>query len=147
MKRIDLNVDEVTTGDDLRLEYEGEPFTGEVVETVAGMMISQEFYVDGINDGPTREWWGDGVLKSEGTTRRGRPTGLYRDWHSNGRLACERVFDERGRLTEVRTWDEKWTPDECMKTGRPHVECSGCPHDPGTDKASPCSQFERQAMI
>lgn len=110
MKRIDLNIDETDSGDDLRLMYNGEPFTCEAVEAVGDQLLSQEFYVDGINDGPTREWWGDGVLKSEGTTRRGRPTGLYRDWHSNGRLACERVFDERGRLTEVRTWDENGRP-------------------------------------
>lgn len=66
MDRIDLSRDGVNWDEDLRLVYRGELFTGEVVETVAGQLLSQSFYVNGIPDGPDREWWAEGGLKSEG---------------------------------------------------------------------------------
>ncbi|BDT85158.1 hypothetical protein FMUAM8_09220 [Nocardia cyriacigeorgica] len=106
MKRIDLNIDETDSGDDLRLMYNGEPFTGEAVEAVGDQLLSQEFYVDGIAHGTTREWWPNGQLKMEGQVRHGLEYGVFRRWHENGQLAAENRFDDYGKLHTVHRWDE-----------------------------------------
>ncbi|MGW5384210.1 toxin-antitoxin system YwqK family antitoxin [Nocardia sp. NPDC003963] len=110
MKRINLNDMNHTIGDDLRLEYDGEPFTGEAVEEAAGLLFAQLFYVDGIRHGSSREWWDDGSLKSEGENFHGRPRGVYREWHRNGRLAGESVFSDAGDLITRSLWDEQGEP-------------------------------------
>jgi antitoxin component YwqK of YwqJK toxin-antitoxin module len=107
MNRIDLNFDPVTWDDDLRLQYRDEPFTGEVVETAAGQLLSQSFYVDGISHGPVREWWADGRLKSEGEMKRGVDVGIFRSWHHNGRLKSEIEFSDDGTPLSRRDWDEE----------------------------------------
>ncbi|GAB4583202.1 hypothetical protein Ntsu_10340 [Nocardia sp. IFM 10818] len=114
MQRIDRNLDgdQISVGDDLRLEYQGEPFTGEVVEAIGDELLSQEFYVNGIKNGPTREWWAGGPLKSEGEFRRGRVFGTFREWHDNGVQALEQEFNERGRMVSSRAWDEEGNPIE-----------------------------------
>ncbi|MGV9409186.1 toxin-antitoxin system YwqK family antitoxin [Nocardia sp. NPDC003693] len=112
MSRIDRTADhdQISVGDDLRLEYRGEPFTGEVVETIGDQLLSQVFYVDGVQHGADREWWADGPLKSEGEVRHGRAVGTFREWHHNGQLAREKQFNERGRLVSVTTWDDEGNP-------------------------------------
>ncbi|WP_040804587.1 toxin-antitoxin system YwqK family antitoxin [Nocardia concava] len=114
MQRIDYGVSrhEIATDDDLRLTFRGEPFTGEVVETIGDQLLSQEFYVAGVPHGPDREWWAGGPLKSEGEVDYGRPKGIWRSWHHNGQLAEEREFNGRGHLTAVRRWDEAGNPIE-----------------------------------
>ncbi|KZM75406.1 toxin-antitoxin system YwqK family antitoxin [Nocardia terpenica] len=109
-KRINANFDPVSWDDDLRLEYQGEPFTGEVVETLGDQLLSQEFYVNGIPHGPDREWWENGALKSEGQVRHGRAYGVFRTWHENGQLASEKHFSDNGRLHTVLEWDENGNP-------------------------------------
>ncbi|MEU1985381.1 hypothetical protein [Nocardia sp. NPDC019395] len=106
MKRIDLNLDATSVDGDLRLEHNGQPFTGEVVEElVPGQLLSQEFYVDGLPHGSTREWWPDGHLKSEGENYRGKPRGVLRRWHPDGRPDTMSLFDENGELSAVKKWD------------------------------------------
>lgn len=112
MTRIDLETDPVVYRNDGILEYEGEPFTGEVVEQLGDQLIAQQFYVDGIPHGPDREWWVDGGPKSEGEIRHGMPTGIYRAWHRNGQLAEEREFADDGRVAVLRRWDEDGNPIE-----------------------------------
>jgi hypothetical protein len=36
----------------------------------------------------------------------GRPVRTHREWHENGQMAVERVFDDHGDLMRVRRWDE-----------------------------------------
>lgn len=111
MKRINLNDMDHTTGDDLRLEDEnGEPFTGEVVDEAAGLLLAQLFYSNGIPHGPSREWWDDGTLRSEGENYHGRPRGIFKRWHRNGQLARESIFSDDGVLIERREWDEGGDP-------------------------------------
>ncbi|MGW4245443.1 toxin-antitoxin system YwqK family antitoxin [Nocardia sp. NPDC004722] len=112
MNKIDYSAsrDEIATDDDLRLTFRGEPFTGEVVETIGDQLLTQEFYVDGVPHGPDREWWADGSLKSEGEVVYGRPQGTWRSWHPNGQIAEEREFNSKGHLTTVRKWDEDGNP-------------------------------------
>ncbi|MBF6063795.1 hypothetical protein IU500_24465 [Nocardia terpenica] len=109
-KRINANFDPVSWDDDLRLEYQGEPFTGEVVETLGDQLLSQEFYVNGIPHGPNREWWSNGTLKLDGQARHGLPYGVFRTWHENGQLASEQHFSDDGQLHTVLEWDENGNP-------------------------------------
>ncbi|KOG33006.1 hypothetical protein AQJ84_34005 [Streptomyces resistomycificus] len=94
-----------------RLLYRGRPFTGEVEEYLGGVRVSLESYVDGLPDGPGREWYEDGSPESEMTVRKGRAVGVAKRWHPNGVLASERVFSEdNGALLAVREWDEDGLP-------------------------------------
>ncbi|MFF5189744.1 toxin-antitoxin system YwqK family antitoxin [Streptomyces sp. NPDC000345] len=102
-----------------RLLYRGElftgeveePFTGEVEEWLGGARVSLESYVDGRPDGPCREWYPDGRLRSEMTVRRGRAVGVSREWHPSGLPASERVFSEDGgELLARREWGEDGRP-------------------------------------
>ncbi len=108
MNRIDWDRDDddIDTGDDLRLEYRGEPYTGEIVDTLGDIVLSQKFYTNGVVDGPTREWWTDGSRKSEGFVRYGLAQGDYREWYMNGRLAKVKHFNDSGNLVRVEEWDE-----------------------------------------
>ncbi|MBJ3808839.1 hypothetical protein JGB26_17250 [Streptomyces flavofungini] len=94
-----------------RLLYRGVPFTGEVAEYFGEKVISLDVYVDGLQDGLSREWYEDGTLRSEGAVRRGFPCGEFKEWHANGVLASRKVFDEDGlTLREESQWDEHGRP-------------------------------------
>ncbi|WP_280426212.1 toxin-antitoxin system YwqK family antitoxin [Nocardia carnea] len=109
MERLDLNVGNYTIGDDLRLEYDGEPFTGEVVETAAGLLLAQDFYVNGVRHGPSKQWWGHGSLRSEGVMHNGRVRGTFKRWHPNGQLSEKSEFSDSGRLISREKWMKKGT--------------------------------------
>lgn len=122
MRRIDWTFDEddISVGDDLRMEYKGEPFTGELVTSLGDQLLSQAFYVDGIKHGHDRKWWATGQLRYEGETRNGWAYGVFREWHRNGVSATEKHFDEMGDLDTVREWDEDGNPvdDSTSEVGR-----------------------------
>ncbi|MFD0774129.1 toxin-antitoxin system YwqK family antitoxin [Streptomonospora algeriensis] len=88
--------------------YEGEPFTGEVVETDrAGNIVAAVAYNQGYRHGPWREWHSNGNLLIEGRVEFGKgPVGTWKKWHKNGALAEERRFDDHGRTLSIREWDE-----------------------------------------
>lgn len=111
MRRIDIDDPEVDTDGSGCLSYEGEPFTGEVAEHFGVDMIILDTYVDGYKHGPSREWYRDGTLRSEGTLRDGLPVGEFKEWHANGVLASKQVFADNGMtLLEESTWDEQGRP-------------------------------------
>lgn len=90
-----------------RLLYRGDLLTGEVTEHLGDKLVSRDVYVDGVQNGPSQEWYMDGTLRSEGTVRRGLPCGESKEWHPNGTLASRKVFDEDGlTLREDYAWDE-----------------------------------------
>ncbi|MFI0781148.1 toxin-antitoxin system YwqK family antitoxin [Streptomyces sp. NPDC021212] len=111
MKRIDIDDPDVDMDYGQRLLYQGELFTGEVEERLGGALVSLDAYVGGVQHGPSREWYKDGTLRSQGTARLGRPVGISREWHANGTLASEQEFDEGGlTLLKDRQWDEEGQP-------------------------------------
>ncbi|MGX5182706.1 toxin-antitoxin system YwqK family antitoxin [Streptomyces avermitilis] len=111
MRRIDIDDPEVDMDTGQRLLYRGELFTGEAVEHLGGALVSLENYEDGLAHGPSREWYKDGTLRSEGTVRRALPVGVWRVWHPNGTLASERVFSDNGQtILSDRQWDETGQP-------------------------------------
>lgn len=106
--RIDVDDPDVDTDQGQRLLYHGELFSGEVEErSPNGALISLDAYSNGVQDGPSREWYPDGSRRGEGTMRQGRPVGTFREWHPNGVLASERVIADDGlTLLSSRKWDE-----------------------------------------
>ncbi|MFH9014094.1 toxin-antitoxin system YwqK family antitoxin [Streptomyces sp. NPDC017943] len=111
VQRIDIDDPEVDMDNSERLYYEGEPFTGEVTEHFGEDLISLDTYVDGYKHGPSREWYRDGTLRSEGTLREGLPVGEFKEWHANGVLASKQVFADNGMtLLEDSKWDEEGRP-------------------------------------
>ncbi|RDI69303.1 toxin-antitoxin system YwqK family antitoxin [Nocardia pseudobrasiliensis] len=131
MNRIDLTFDEVSWDDDLRLTYCGEPYTGEAIETVGGaQVISRDFYVDGVLHGPTKQWWADGRIMTEGQMRHGLAVGVFRTWHNNGQLGSEVEFSDTGQEISRREWDEAGKPiqrisrmERYMKSNDPSSSC------------------------
>lgn len=110
-RRIDTRLDDVEWDDAMTLLHKGEPVTGEVVETtVDGFVVSSDHYVDGVLEGPTREWWAGGPPRAEGTARSGRLVGTYREWRDDGTLALEQEFDEYGLVVSSRRFDEHGFP-------------------------------------
>ncbi len=106
VERIDTRLEDVEWDDAMTLLHNGEPVTGDVVETtVDGFVLSSDHYVAGVLDGPTREWWPGGPLKAEGTARGGRLVGTYREWHDNGTLALRKQYDADGLLVSERRFD------------------------------------------
>jgi antitoxin component YwqK of YwqJK toxin-antitoxin module len=108
-----INLDDTSFGDDEDEVYRhnGEPITGEVIETDRdGNVIGLTPVVDGVANGVERVWYSDGTLQEEIPVANGVATGTSRRWHPNGRLAEERDFNARGELVSIREWDEHGTP-------------------------------------
>ncbi|HWR49191.1 MAG TPA: hypothetical protein VN327_16520, partial [Pseudonocardiaceae bacterium] len=97
--------------DDLRYFYQGEPFTGEAVETdPAGRVIGLITFRNGIAHGPDLEWYPDGTRRFEANVVNGNAVGISRQWHHNGQLAEETEFDERGEMVRFQHWNEDGSP-------------------------------------
>lgn len=110
-ERIDIDDSDVDMDPGQRLLYRGKLFTGQVEERLRGVVVGLDSYVDGVPHGPSREWYEDGVLRSEATARTGRPVGVSRAWHPNGTLAAEQTFAEDGlTMSADRQWDEAGRP-------------------------------------
>lgn len=104
---IRVEEDDLDWDDNNLPSHEGEPFTGESVETMPdGRLLSLTTYVEGLDEGPFRVWSGDGVLVVEGTSHLGRPVGVQREWYKNGAPKVEREYGEQGDLLRYRAWDE-----------------------------------------
>ncbi|MCC2275384.1 MULTISPECIES: toxin-antitoxin system YwqK family antitoxin [Streptomyces] len=111
MQRIDIDDPAVDMDASQRLLYQGKLFTGEVAEYQGEALISLDGYTEGIQDGPTLEWFPDGTKRSEGVMRMGFVSGEYLEWHPNGTLASRQVFSEDGkRLKEEYKWDVQGNP-------------------------------------
>ncbi|MGW8554129.1 toxin-antitoxin system YwqK family antitoxin [Streptomyces tubercidicus] len=94
--------------DDMRVHYEGELLTGEVIHRDGtGRMVAQISYVEGVPSGPQAEWHSDGSKKNEGQTRYGLAIGEWRKWYPNGQLAAHSVFSSEGCLKSRKEWDEE----------------------------------------
>ncbi|MFJ6016689.1 toxin-antitoxin system YwqK family antitoxin [Streptomyces sp. NPDC092952] len=118
MRRIDIDAPEVDMNQGQRLLHRGEPFTGEVEERLGGAPVSLDSYVAGVRHGPSREWYEDGTLRSEGTAHGGRAVGVSRERHPNGVLAAEREFPETGGpMLADRQWDEEGRPTKNWQAG------------------------------
>jgi antitoxin component YwqK of YwqJK toxin-antitoxin module len=103
-----VSEDDITLWEGTYVQRDGEMFTGEVVETADdGTVVSLNTYVDGLEDGPQREWYQDGARLSEYQARQGMAVGEALRWHDNGQLAGRRWFDQYGSVREREAWDEQ----------------------------------------
>lgn len=108
MNQIRVRYEDTTLDDSHTYVYhEGAPFTGEVVDTSSdGTVISVNTYVDGLEEGPQREWYNDGSRRAEYQARRGQAIGVALEWYDNGKLAKRQQFDESSELVDQEEWDE-----------------------------------------
>lgn len=114
-----VNIDDLDVDDDLQYLYNGEPFTGEAVETApTGEVIALTNFRDGIEHGPQWGWYRDGSKKSEITVVNGRAVGTAREWHPNGQLAEESDFNDRGEKSRMRRWHEDGSPAPVQQRAR-----------------------------
>ncbi|MEU1362484.1 hypothetical protein ABZ356_21885 [Micromonospora zamorensis] len=108
-----VEYDDVETEDDLRVTYQGEPFTGEVIErSPQGQVIALTTYFKGTEDGLSTEWYPSGERKAEGSARYGIAVGVHEEWHRNGNPAARVEFDDQGKLLSRHRWAEDGTPIE-----------------------------------
>lgn len=86
--------------------YQGERFTGEAEDRLPdGTLVSLTTYVNGLQDGPDKEWYNDGTLRSEGQFRQGVAVGVHRTWDPDGHLVREIEFSDDGRILRRRGFD------------------------------------------
>ena len=108
-----VDIDDTSFDDGFTYMYEGEPVTGEIVETDPdGNVVTVIPVVDGVPNGTERAWYPDGTLRLEIPMVNGAVRGTSRQWHPDGRLAQECDFDDRGDLVAIREWTEDGTPVE-----------------------------------
>ena len=105
-----VDFDDVVTEDDLKVTLDGRAFTGEVVERArSGQVVALTTYSNGIEDGPSAEWYPSGERKATGSVSWRMAVGVHVEWHRNGRLAAQDEFDDRGGHLSLRRWDESGT--------------------------------------
>jgi antitoxin component YwqK of YwqJK toxin-antitoxin module len=107
-----VNIDDTTLDEDgTHYLYQGELFTGELVETLAnGTIVTLKRVRNGQQDGVDQQWYPDGTPRSESTIVSGSAVGLSRQWHPNGQLAEEAELDHSGDVIWQRCWAEDGTP-------------------------------------
>lgn len=100
------------------------PYTGLVHQrSRAGVLISEESFVDGVLDGICRYWYPNGQPMQEKTFRGNSAYGPVREWHKNGQIKREALMDYGIRLRD-RKWDEAGvlTEDYTLSEGDPYFK-------------------------
>jgi hypothetical protein len=111
---MDSTVHEEDVDSDQVMHLNGEPFTGVAYEDEPTR--SEVAFVDGLQDGPARDWFAGGGLRSEAWFRRGVGHGIQREYDEHGRLIAEQT-DECGVTTHRASYSsdgdliEEWTLD------------------------------------
>ncbi|WP_374420573.1 toxin-antitoxin system YwqK family antitoxin [Chromobacterium sp.] len=84
--------------------YAGVPFSGVAYEEVAGGLISEAMYVDGLLDGTVKIWYSSGKPFKEESYRRNYLHGCCVEWFEHGgvKIACSY---ECGILIKRKEWD------------------------------------------
>lgn len=100
--------DQLDYNEDLIYFYLGERFTGIGFDDVPGFGLSEISYRDGMQEGPARDWYPSGQLKSEAIYRRNLLHGRSREFREDGSLASEEIH-EFGIHIRSATYDERGT--------------------------------------
>ncbi|WP_017574038.1 toxin-antitoxin system YwqK family antitoxin [Nocardiopsis halotolerans] len=91
------------TEDDTAL-LNGSPFTGNAV-TVTEEEVRSQVFVDGLMEGPSASWSGNGQVTALGCVYGGgMPVGALHRWDSAGALTLEEISDVAGNQRVIRTW-------------------------------------------
>lgn len=97
--------DQLDYGPDLIYYLAGDRFTGIGYEDVPGYGLSEIAYRDGFQDGPARDWYLSGTLKSESWYRENVRHGFSREYNEDQVKVLEEVY-EYGILVRRTRWDE-----------------------------------------
>ncbi|MEU2947908.1 toxin-antitoxin system YwqK family antitoxin [Nocardiopsis alba] len=86
----------------------GEPFTGEAIDKSGDVVVSLTTFVGGREDGPKKEWYESGQIRSEGQVSRVTGAiGVWSEWNESGQLVERKELDEEGNVVSWRQWDEE----------------------------------------
>jgi antitoxin component YwqK of YwqJK toxin-antitoxin module len=101
VKRVHLDDTTSFPGDGTYVLVDGALYTGEVVDTAEdGTIIALNTYVDGLEDGPQREYHYDGSPMTAYQAKRGFAVGEALQWDADGELSRRRLFSDTGHLLE-----------------------------------------------
>jgi antitoxin component YwqK of YwqJK toxin-antitoxin module len=106
VKRVAREQTTSDTEDGWLVRVDGVPFTGDVVDTENGRVVAVTGYRDGLEDGPSKEYFPDGGKQVEGRSAGGYAVGEWREWYPDGRLKSYKVLDRWGDLRRTQLWDE-----------------------------------------
>ncbi len=100
-----VSLDDVDVDEQGLIFYDGQAFTGTVVESIPdGRVLSEADYFHGLQDGPEKIYRSNGQLEQERVYRSGRVVEV-REWHPNGKIARLTKHDDVS-TTEEHQWDE-----------------------------------------
>ncbi len=109
--------DEIDDDEDLCVTYAGQLYTGEVVQPGPyGLDLAVKEFKDGVPHGSSREYYDDGIAKSEEYFDMGTPQGVHRYWYPNGVLRREQHYSAAGLLLV----DRKWSADGALLSETTH---------------------------
>ncbi|GAA3434362.1 toxin-antitoxin system YwqK family antitoxin [Kutzneria kofuensis] len=94
------------TEDGWMVRLNGVPFTGEVVDTENGRVVAVTSYQDGLEHGPSIEYYPDGSKQVEGQSAGGHAVGEWREWYPSGKLKSYKLLDRWGDIRKTQMWDE-----------------------------------------
>lgn len=98
--------DDCEYSDAQELMYEGQPFSGVVIEEgLRGQLLTERHFRQGIPDGLSRIWYHDGTLKQESEFAFGMRR-YHREWYPNGRPRRALIYDPKGHPVSDNAWDE-----------------------------------------
>lgn len=104
-----VNVIEIKFNNDYSYTYRDAPFTGIAFEHgPAGELVSEMSFVDGVKEGPVREWYRSGGKRAETNWRHGALDGVGAEWFETGNIKKRTIY-ELGVLVESDEWDEEGT--------------------------------------
>jgi antitoxin component YwqK of YwqJK toxin-antitoxin module len=92
------------TEDGWMVRLDGVPFTGEVVDTEDGRVVAVTGYRDGLEHGPSVEYFPDGSRQAEGQSDHGTAVGEWRVWYPDGRLQSYKLLDRWGDVRKSQLW-------------------------------------------
>lgn len=101
-----VSIDDIDYTDDLYVVYEGDPFTGEVVDRYPnGQLCKVQAYENGRPRGLERTFYPDGTIESEYWNADGGWHGVGRTWFPNGQPESETQYDH-GQVVRRKRWSE-----------------------------------------
>ncbi|EWM15733.1 hypothetical protein KUTG_06037 [Kutzneria sp. 744] len=105
IRRIDRGLTTSDTEDGWMVRVDGVPYTGEIVDTEDGRVVGVTGYQDGLEHGPSVEYFPDGSKEFEGQYAMGTAVGEWRTWYPGGRLKEFTLLDRWGDVRKVQEWD------------------------------------------
>ncbi len=82
------------------------PYSGLIVEYFNDVLIELYTVEDGLENGPSKKYYKNGVLQYEVNVKLGKPDGLLRTWFESGQLATEVNFINGIAQGVVKEWYE-----------------------------------------